>query len=198
MSARPRWQPSRGGFSRSRGARSRRSKRSQTRPSRLEPFVRVSSSTVPWVRPRASSFRSPAHCTDALRSLAPDSDATQKRRVPSPSRSTWPHFASPPAALPRVATRTPCSSPRPTRRRFVPRGRVYGQVGLLLAGVYSQGPDRGIAQGAHGGVGIDLYGGRVMWNLNSRLLWLRRNSGENVFGVQLGVSVSPRIGGRGR
>src|SRR5439155_1070024 len=62
-------------------------------------------------------------------------------------------------------------------------GRVYGQVGLLLAGVYSQGPDRGIAQGAHGGVGVDLYGGRVMWNLNSRLLWLQRNSGENVFGV---------------
>ena len=74
-------------------------------------------------------------------------------------------------------------------------GRVYGQVGLLLAGVYSQGPDRGIAQGAHGGVGVDLYGGRVMWNLNSRLLWLQRNSGENVFGVQVGVSVSPRIGG---
>src|SRR5256886_1194909 len=74
-------------------------------------------------------------------------------------------------------------------------GRVYGQVGLLLAGVYSQGPDRGIAQGAHGGVGVDLYGGRVMWNLNSRLLWLQRNSGENVFGVQVGVAVSPRIGG---
>jgi len=74
-------------------------------------------------------------------------------------------------------------------------GRVYGQVGLLLAGVYSQGPDRGIAQGAHGGVGVDLYGGRVMWNLNSRLLWLQRNSGENVFGVQVGVSVSPKIGG---
>src|SRR5207248_10587946 len=77
-------------------------------------------------------------------------------------------------------------------------GRVYGQVGLLLAGVYSQGPDRGIAQGAHGGVGVDLYGGRVMWNLTSRLLWLQRNSGENVFGVQVGVSVSPRLGGKGR
>ena len=74
-------------------------------------------------------------------------------------------------------------------------GRVYGQVGLLLAGVYSQGPDRGIAQGVHGGLGVDLYGRRVMWNLNSRLLWLQRNSGENVFGVQVGVSVSPRIAG---
>jgi len=74
-------------------------------------------------------------------------------------------------------------------------GRVYGQLGLLLAGVYSQGPDRGIAQGAHGGLGVDLYGGRLMWNLNSRLLWLQRNSGENVFGVQIGLSLSPRIGG---
>jgi hypothetical protein len=74
-------------------------------------------------------------------------------------------------------------------------GRVYGEIGLLLGGVYSQGPDRGIAQGAHGGLGVDLYGGRIMWNLNSRLLWLQRNSGENVFGVQLGVSVSPNIGG---
>jgi len=77
-------------------------------------------------------------------------------------------------------------------------GRVYGQLGLLLAGVYSQGPDRGIAQGAHGGLGVDLYGGRLMWNLNSRLLWLQRNSGENVFGVQVGVSVSPMLGVKGR
>ena len=74
-------------------------------------------------------------------------------------------------------------------------GRVYGQIGPLLAGVYSQGPDRGIAQGAHGGLGVDLYAGGLMWNLNGRLLWLQRNSGENVFGVQAGVSVSPRIGG---
>jgi len=74
-------------------------------------------------------------------------------------------------------------------------GRVYGQVGVLLAGVYSQGSDRGIAQGAHGGLGADFYSGRMMWNLNARLLWLQRNSGENVFGVQVGVSVSPRIAG---
>ena len=77
-------------------------------------------------------------------------------------------------------------------------GRVYGQAGLLLAGVYSQGPDRGIAQGAHGGLGADFYSGRMMWNLNGRLLWLQRNSGENVFGVQVGVSVSPKLGGKGR
>jgi len=77
-------------------------------------------------------------------------------------------------------------------------GRVYGQAGLLLAGVYSQGPDRGIAQGAHGGLGADFYSGRMMWNLNGRLLWLQRNSGENVFGVQVGVSLSPRLGGNRR
>jgi len=73
-------------------------------------------------------------------------------------------------------------------------GRLYGELGLLLAGVYSEGPDRGLAQGAHGGIGVDLFGGWVMWNLNSRLLWLQRSNGENVFGVQVGVSVSPRIG----
>ena len=74
-------------------------------------------------------------------------------------------------------------------------GRVYGELGLLLAGVYSEGPDRGLAQGAHGGIGVDLSGGRVLWNLNSRLSWLQRSNGENVFGVQVGVSVSPRIAG---
>ena len=74
-------------------------------------------------------------------------------------------------------------------------GRLYGELGLLLAGVYSEGPDRGLAQGAHGGIGVDLFGGRVMWNLNSRLLWLQRSNGESVFGVQVGVSVSPRIAG---
>ncbi len=74
-------------------------------------------------------------------------------------------------------------------------GRVYGVVGFLLAGFYAEGPDRGMAQGAHGGVGADFYSSRAMWNLNARLLWLQRNSGENVFGLQAGVSVSPRIGG---
>jgi len=73
-------------------------------------------------------------------------------------------------------------------------GRLYGEIGPLLAGFYAQGPDRGMAQGAHGGVGSDLYSGRVMWNLNARLLWLQRNSGDNVFGVQVGVSVSPQLG----
>jgi len=79
-----------------------------------------------------------------------------------------------------------------------PWGRLYGEVGVLLAGVYSAGNDRGVAQGLHGGIGCDIYSGRVMWNVNSRLLWLKRNSGENVFGVQVGVSLSPKLGGRGR
>ena len=77
-------------------------------------------------------------------------------------------------------------------------GRLYAVAGLLLAGVYGQGPDRGIAQGAHGGVGADFVGARLFWNVNGRLLWLQRNSGENVFGVQVGVSVSPKVGGKGR
>ena len=77
-------------------------------------------------------------------------------------------------------------------------GRVYGEIGPLLAGFYAQGPDRGMAQGAHGGIGADFYSSRVMWNVNGRLLWLQRNSGENVFGVQVGVSVSPTLGGTGR
>ena len=74
-------------------------------------------------------------------------------------------------------------------------GRLYAEAGFLLGGVYSQGSDRGIAQGAHGGLGADFYGGPLMWNVNGRLLWLQRNSGENVFGVQVGVSPSPRIRG---
>lgn len=74
-------------------------------------------------------------------------------------------------------------------------GRLYGELGFLLGGFYSQGPDRGMAEGAHGGLGADFYGGPLMWNVNGRLLWLQRNSGENVFGVQVGVSLSPRIRG---
>jgi hypothetical protein len=72
-------------------------------------------------------------------------------------------------------------------------GRVYGEVGPLIAGFPSQGPDRGVAQGLQGGIGTDVFGGRVMWNLNARVLWLRRNSGENVFAVQVGASLSPKL-----
>src|SRR5207253_5310245 len=36
-----------------------------------------------------------------------------------------------------------------------PWGRLYGEAGVLLAGVYSQGPDRVVVQGLHGGIGAD-------------------------------------------
>jgi len=32
-----------------------------------------------------------------------------------------------------------------------------------------------------------------MWNVNGRALWMQRNSGENVFLLQVGLSVSPQI-----
>jgi hypothetical protein len=73
-------------------------------------------------------------------------------------------------------------------------GRLYGAVGLLIAGIPTEGPDRGTAQGLHAGLGADIFSGRVMWNVNGRVLWLQRHSGENVFAVQVGVSVSPKLG----
>jgi len=74
-------------------------------------------------------------------------------------------------------------------------GRLYGELGFLLAGFPSAGPDRGIAQGAQGGLGADIFGGgSLMWNVNARVLWLQRNSGENAFLMQLGVSISPKLG----
>lgn len=73
-------------------------------------------------------------------------------------------------------------------------GRLYGGFGLLLAGFPTEGTDRGMAQGAHGGVGADILAGRsLMGNVNGRVLWLRRNTGENVFLVQVGGSLSPRL-----
>jgi hypothetical protein len=72
-------------------------------------------------------------------------------------------------------------------------GRLYGELGLLVAGVYSQGPDRGMAEGAQGGIGADFYGGNLLWNVSARVLWLQRTSGENVFAVQAGVSLSPAL-----
>ena len=51
-----------------------------------------------------------------------------------------------------------------------------------------------MAQGAHGGLGADFFSGeRLMVNVNARLLWVQRNSGQNVFGVQVGASLSPRL-----
>jgi hypothetical protein len=74
-------------------------------------------------------------------------------------------------------------------------GRFYGDLGFLLAGFPSQGDDRGIAQGAHGGLGADIYGSRsLMWNVNARVLWLQRQqNGDNAFLVQIGVSLSPKL-----
>jgi hypothetical protein len=73
-------------------------------------------------------------------------------------------------------------------------GRIYGELGFLLAGFPSQGADRGIAQGAQGGLGADIFGGgSLMWNVNGRVLWLQRNNRDNAFLLQLGVSVGPKI-----
>jgi hypothetical protein len=75
-------------------------------------------------------------------------------------------------------------------------GRLYAEVGVLLVGIYTQGLDRGVAQGLQGGIGCDLASGQLLWNVNSRLLWWQRHTGDNVFGVELGVSLSPRLGVR--
>ncbi len=75
-------------------------------------------------------------------------------------------------------------------------GRFYAEVGLLLAGFPALGDDRGISQGAHGGLGADIFSGRsLMWNVNARVLWLQRKdpNNRNAFVVQAGVSVSPRL-----
>ncbi len=72
-------------------------------------------------------------------------------------------------------------------------GRIYGELGPVLAGFFSQGPDRGVAQGAQGGFGVDVDKHGVLYNVSSRLLWFQPGSGGNVFAVQLGVSVGPAI-----
>lgn len=98
----------------------------------------------------------------------------------------------------------PCTDPgcRPFAILFAPSyepslrpawGRFYGAIGPLIAGFPSEGPDRGTAQGLHGGIGADVFSGWAMWNLNARVLWLQRNSGNNVFAVQLGASLSPKL-----
>lgn len=75
-------------------------------------------------------------------------------------------------------------------------GRLYVDLGLLLAGFPAVGGDRGIAQGAHGGFGADIFSGRsLMWNVNARVLWFQRNdpNNRNAFVVQAGVSLSPKL-----
>ncbi|HEY6222699.1 MAG TPA: hypothetical protein VIW26_02865 [Gemmatimonadales bacterium] len=73
-------------------------------------------------------------------------------------------------------------------------GRLYADFGLLIAGIPTEGPDRGTAQGLHAGLGADIFSGRVMWNINGRVVWLQRRSGESIFAVQVGASLSPRLG----
>ena len=78
-------------------------------------------------------------------------------------------------------------------------GRLYVDLGLLLAGFPQRSADRGLAQGAHAGVGADIVtGGFPMWNLNTRVLWLQRSTAtdRNAFLLQFGVSVSPPIESR--
>lgn len=100
-----------------------------------------------------------------------------------------------------------CSSEcEPTALLFAPSyepsirpawGRLYASLGLLLAGFPSEGPDRGIAQGASGGVGADIATGTsLLTNVNARLLWWQRNTGANVFLVQLTASLSRAIESR--
>ena len=72
-------------------------------------------------------------------------------------------------------------------------GRIYGELGPVLAGFFSQGPDRGVAQGAQGGFGVDIEQHGVLYNLSSRLVWFQPGSGGNVFAVQVGASVGPAI-----
>jgi hypothetical protein len=78
-------------------------------------------------------------------------------------------------------------------------GRLYADFGLLLAGFPAVGPDRGVSQGAHAGLGADIISGSsLMWNVNARMLWLQRNdaNNRNAFLLQLGLSLSPAIESR--
>lgn len=78
-------------------------------------------------------------------------------------------------------------------------GRLYLDLGVLLAGFPKRGEDRGMAQGAHAGIGADIVSGHFpMWNVNARALWLQRSSSSdrNAFLLQLGVSISPPIESR--
>jgi len=100
---------------------------------------------------------------------------------------------------------TSCSNCQPYAVLFAPTyepslypawGRIYAGVGFLLAGFPSHGDDRGMAQGLHGGLGADIFSGpRLMVNVNTRALWFQRQdpANRNVFLVQAGVSLSPRL-----
>ncbi len=66
----------------------------------------------------------------------------------------------------------------------------------MLAGFPQIGDDCEVAQGAHGGLGADIFSGRtLMTNVNARLLWMQHNdpNNRNAFIVQVGASLSPRL-----
>jgi hypothetical protein len=105
-----------------------------------------------------------------------------------------------------LSVRTGCSANcRPYAILFAPGyepslhpawGRFYAELGLLLAGFPGIGSDRGLAQGAHAGLGADIFSGRaLMTNVNARVLWMQRNdpNDRNAFIVQVGGSLSPRL-----
>jgi hypothetical protein len=73
-------------------------------------------------------------------------------------------------------------------------GRLYLDLGFVLAGFPKVGPDRGLSQGLHGGLGADIFSGSaIMWNVNTRVLWIQRNTSENMFFLQAGVGISPHL-----
>lgn len=73
-------------------------------------------------------------------------------------------------------------------------GRLYLDLGFILAGFPKVGPDRGLSQGAHGGIGADIFSGSaIMWNVNARALWIQRNTNESMFFLQAGVGISPQL-----
>src|SRR5437899_7401247 len=75
--------------------------------------------------------------------------------------------------------------------------RLYFDLRFLLAGFPSPGSARGMEHAAPAGLGADVVSRKsIMWNVNSRALWLKRTSGENVFLRQAGVSISPRVESR--
>jgi len=78
-------------------------------------------------------------------------------------------------------------------------GRLYADLGVLLAGFPQRGDDRGMAQGVHGGIGADILSGRsLMWSINTRVLWLQRStaSDRNAFMLQAGIALSSAIESR--
>jgi len=73
-------------------------------------------------------------------------------------------------------------------------GRFYAELGVLLAGSADRN-DRGVAQGAHGGLAPTSSVPDPHDEHQRALLWMQRNdpSNRNAFIVQVGASLSPRL-----